>query len=185
MRFVKEGGAEAVKIEGGAGRAVLVDRLTRAEIPVIGHIGLTPQSLHRLGGYRVQGRSIAAMERLSADAAALEAAGVIAIVLEGVPRELAARITREISVPTIGIGAGPDCDGQILVFHDLFGLAFGAAPKFVRRYTDVAEIFRAGVGQFCGDVRTRSFPGDHESYHLPTSVREQMESRTALEEKAG
>lgn len=176
LRFVKEGGAEAVKIEGGTSRAVLVDRLTRAEIPVVGHIGLTPQSLHRMGGYRVQGRSLAAIEMLRADAAALEAAGAIAIVLEGVPREVAARITQEISIPTIGIGAGPDCDGQILVFHDLFKLTFSPAAKFVRRYGDAAELFRGGIAQFCDDVKERSFPSEAESYHLPLAVREEIDA---------
>jgi len=176
LRFVKEGGAEAVKIEGGTSRAVLVDRLTRAEIPVVGHIGLTPQSLHRMGGYRVQGRSLAAIEMLRADAAALEAAGAIAIVLEGVPREVAARITQEISIPTIGIGAGSDCDGQILVFHDLFELTFSPAAKFVRRYGDAAELFRGGIAQFCDDVKERAFPSEAESYHLPLAVREEIDA---------
>ena len=176
LRFVKEAGAEAVKIEGGASRAILMDRLTRAEIPVVAHIGLTPQSLHRMGGYRVQGRTSAAIEMLRADATALEAAGAVAIVLEGVPREVAARITRELSIPTIGIGAGPDCDGQILVFHDLFQLTFAPAAKFVRRYGDAAEMFRGGITQFCEDVRTRGFPSDAESYHLPSAVRKEMDA---------
>ena len=115
LRFIKDAGAQAVKIEGGASRAELVHRLTDAEIPVVGHIGLTPQSVHSMGGYRVQGRTLAAMDRLAADARALEDAGAVAIVLEGIPRELAARITHQAAVPTIGIGAGPDCDGQILL----------------------------------------------------------------------
>jgi 3-methyl-2-oxobutanoate hydroxymethyltransferase len=119
VRFVKEAGAQAVKIEGGANRVELVERLTSAEIPVVGHLGLTPQSVHRMGGYKVQGRSIAAINELLHDAHALESAGAVLIVLEGVPREVAARVTAEVSIPTIGIGAGPDCDGQILVFHDL------------------------------------------------------------------
>ena len=119
IRFVKEAGMAAVKIEGGSSRAELVEQMTRAEIPVVGHIGLTPQSVHRMGGYRVQGTSLAAMETLLADAITLQAAGAVALVLEGVPRELGARITRQLDIPTIGIGAGPDCDGQILVFHDL------------------------------------------------------------------
>ncbi len=176
VRFVKEAGAEAVKIEGGANRASLVDRLTRAEIPVVGHIGLTPQSVHRMGGYRVQGRSFAAVEMLRADAGALEAAGAIALVLEGLPREVAALITHEISIPTIGIGAGPDCDGQILVFHDLFHLTFSPAAKFVRRYGDAADLFRQGIAAYREDVTAHSFPGDAESYHLPSAVREEFET---------
>src|SRR5271166_6190992 len=123
-RLIKEGGAEAVKLEGGVMVADTVRRLVEVDIPVMGHIGLTPQSVHRMGGYRVQGKTLDAMERLCADARALEDAGAVAIVLEGIPRELAAKITAECGVPTIGIGAGPECDGQILVFHDLFNLTF-------------------------------------------------------------
>lgn len=174
--FVKEAGAEAVKIEGGTSRAALIDRLTRAEIAVVGHIGLTPQSVHRMGGYRVQGKSFAAIEMLRADAGAIEAAGAIAIVLEGVPREVAAIITREVSIPTIGIGAGPDCDGQILVFHDLFQLAFTPAAKFVRRYGDAGELMRQGLARYREDVAAHTFPNDSESYHLSAAVREEMES---------
>ncbi len=174
IRFVKEAGAEAVKIEGGASRAALVDRLTRAEIPVVAHIGLTPQSLHRMGGYRVQGRSFAAAELLRSDAAALEAAGAVAIVLEGLPRELASILTGELSIPTIGIGAGPDCDGQILVFHDLFHLTFSPPAKFVRRYGNAAELFRQGIERYREDVATHAFPDDSESYHLPAATREEM-----------
>ncbi len=176
VRFVKEAGAEAVKIEGGANRSALVDRLTRAEIPVVGHIGLTPQSVHHMGGYRVQGRTFAAAEVLRSDAAAIEAAGAIALVLEGVPREVAAAITRDMSIPTIGIGAGPDCDGQILVFNDLFGLTFSPAAKFVRRYGDAGELMRQGIARYREDVTARAFPSDAESYHLPTAVREEMEA---------
>ena len=122
IRFVKEAGAEAVKVEGGANRASLVRRLTDAEIPVMGHIGLTPQSVHRMGGYKVQGKTLAAVDTLRADAMALQQAGCFAIVLEGMPRELGTILTAELDVPTIGIGAGPDCDGQILVFHDMLSL---------------------------------------------------------------
>lgn len=180
VRFMKEGGAEAVKIEGGSNRASLVDRLTRAEIPVVGHIGLTPQSLHRMGGYRVQGKSFAALAMLRADAAALQAAGAVAIVLEGVPREVAALLTQELSIPTIGIGAGPDCDGQILVFHDLFHLTFSAGAKFVRRYGDAAELFRQGIASYRDDVTGHAFPSDAESYHLPSAVRDEMEAANRL-----
>lgn len=181
IRFMKEGGAEAVKIEGGTNRAALVDRVTRAEIPVVGHIGLTPQSLHRMGGYRVQGRSLAAIEMLRADAVAIQAAGAVAIVLEGVPREAAASITRELSIPTIGIGAGPDCDGQILVFHDLFNLAFSAGAKFVRRYGDAADLFRQGIAAYRADVAAHAFPSDAESYHLPSAVRQEMDAAERLQ----
>jgi 3-methyl-2-oxobutanoate hydroxymethyltransferase len=133
----------------------------------VGHIGLTPQSVHKMGGYKVQGKTVAAMDQLLRDAAALDEAGVSALVLEGIPRELAARITAEVSTPTIGIGAGPECDGQILVFHDLVGLTFNAPPKFVRRYAAVGEAITAAIHAYGEDVRERSFPSDAESYHLP------------------
>jgi 3-methyl-2-oxobutanoate hydroxymethyltransferase len=170
MRFIKEAGAEAVKLEGGASRADLVKQFTLAEIPVVGHIGLTPQSLHRMGGYRVQGRSMTAIDALMADAAALESAGAVALVLEGVPREVAARITAISGIPVIGIGAGPDCDGQILVFHDLFHLTFTSSAKFVRLFGDAETLFRDGVEQYRQAVAGRSFPNDAESYHLSTDV---------------
>lgn len=169
-RFVKEAGAEAVKIEGGASRAAVVEQLTLAEIPVVGHIGLTPQSLHRLSGYRVQGRSMPAIDALMADAAILESAGAVALVLEGVPREVAARITAASGIPTIGIGAGPDCDGQILVFHDLFHLTFTPHAKFVRSFGNAETLFRKGIEQYRHAVADRSFPSDAESYHLSTDV---------------
>jgi 3-methyl-2-oxobutanoate hydroxymethyltransferase len=165
VRFVKEAGAEAVKIEGGERRLELIARLTEAEIPVMGHVGLTPQSLHALGGYRVQGKTPDAAEQLRRDARAVEAAGAFAVVLEAVPRELAAQITRELRIPTIGIGAGPDCDGQVLVIHDLMGQTFSAQPKFARKYTNVGEIISNAVREYCEDVRNGSFPSDAESYH--------------------
>jgi 3-methyl-2-oxobutanoate hydroxymethyltransferase len=167
VRFVKEAGAQAVKIEGGASRAELVAGITAAEIPVIGHLGLTPQSVHRMGGYRVQGKTAAAISELLHDAHTLEAAGAVLIVLEGMPREVAARITSEIGIPTIGIGAGPDCDGQILVFHDLVNLTFSPPAKFVRQYADAGALIRDAVEGYRRDVEERSFPGDQESYHLP------------------
>ena len=167
VRFVKEGGAQAVKVEGGASRAELVERLTAAEIPVIGHLGLTPQAVHRMGGYRVQGKTAAAIGELLHDAHTLEAAGAALLVLEGMPRETAARITAEIGIPTVGIGAGPDCDGQILVFHDLVNLSFSPPAKFVRQYGDAAALFRGAIEGFRRDVEERSFPTDAESYHLP------------------
>ncbi|MGC1782541.1 MAG: 3-methyl-2-oxobutanoate hydroxymethyltransferase [Acidobacteriaceae bacterium] len=172
LRFVKEAGAEAVKVEGGRNRTELVSRLTDAEIPVIGHIGLTPQSLHRMGGYRVQGKSLSAAEELIADASALEAAGAALLVLEGVPREVAAKITAELSIPTIGIGAGPECDGQILVLHDLLNLTFAPAAKFVRRYADAASLVRDAVEHYREDVEARNFPADAESYHLSAETRD-------------
>jgi 3-methyl-2-oxobutanoate hydroxymethyltransferase len=167
LRFIKEARMAAVKIEGGANRAPLVEHLTSSEIPVVGHIGLTPQSVHRMGGYKVQGTSVASIETLLSDALALETAGAVALVLEGIPRELAARITRTVSIPTVGIGAGPDCDGQILVFHDLFNLTFTPPAKFVRRYADAGQLFREGITRYREDVIARAFPADSESYHLP------------------
>jgi 3-methyl-2-oxobutanoate hydroxymethyltransferase len=169
VRFVKEAGAEAVKIEGP--RVELVRALTSAEIPVVGHLGLTPQSVHRMGGYRVQARDAAEIRRLRADARALAEAGAGAIVLEGVPREVAQQITAELAIPTIGIGAGPDCDGQILVFHDLLNLTFAPAAKFVRRYADAAALIRDAVEHYREDVEHRTFPSDAESYHLPSAAR--------------
>jgi 3-methyl-2-oxobutanoate hydroxymethyltransferase len=166
VRFIKEAGAQAVKIEGGAGRAELVRRMTEAQVCVVGHIGLTPQSVHSMGGYRVQGKTAEAMERLRADARALEEAGAVAMVLEGIPRELAAKITAESSVPTIGIGAGPECDGQILVFHDLFNMTFGPRAKFARQYGDAAGFFAEGLERYREDVAAGRFPSDEESYHL-------------------
>jgi 3-methyl-2-oxobutanoate hydroxymethyltransferase len=170
MRFVKEAGAEAVKIEGGERRLELIARLTEAEIPVMGHVGLTPQSVNAMGGYRVQGKTPGAAEQLLRDARSVEAAGAFAIVLEGMPREVATEITRSVGIPTIGIGAGPDCDGQILVLHDMLGLTFQEPPKFARRYANVGELISRVVREYCEDVQTGSFPSDAESYHTPGSV---------------
>jgi 3-methyl-2-oxobutanoate hydroxymethyltransferase len=169
VRFVKEAGAEAVKVEGGERRLELIVRLTEAEIPVMGHIGLTPQSLHAMGGFKVQGKTPDAAEHLIRDARAVEAAGAFAIVLEGIPRELAALITRELRIPTIGIGAGPDCDGQILVVNDILGLTFSSVPKFARQYANLAELISSAAREYCTDVRRGSFPSDAESYHMPES----------------
>ena len=165
VRFVKEAHAEAVKVEGGERRLEVIARLVEAEIPVMGHVGLTPQSVHAMGGYRVQGKTASASEQLLRDARAVEAAGAFAIVLEGIPRELAAEITRSVRIPTIGIGAGPDCDGQILVLHDMIGLTFHAPPKFARRYANVSEIISQAVRDYCADVHSGTFPSDAESYH--------------------
>jgi 3-methyl-2-oxobutanoate hydroxymethyltransferase len=174
--FLKDAGAEAVKIEGGEKRVALIHRLIDAEIPVLGHIGLTPQSVHAMGGYKVQGKTLAGIEQLMRDALALDRAGVFAMVLEGVPREVATMITAEVSVPTIGIGAGPDCDGQILVFHDLIGLAFAPPAKFVRRYGDAASLISRAVEAYKEDVSQRRYPSDEESYHLSSEVQSALET---------
>ena len=171
VRFIKEAGVEAVKVEGGERRLELIARLTEAEIPVMGHVGLTPQSVNALGGYRVQGKTTDSAEQLLRDARAVEAAGAFAVVLEAVPRELATQITRELRIPTIGIGAGPDCDGQILVVHDMLGLTFEPTPKFARQYADVGETISKAVREYCADVRNGSFPSDAESYHAGQTVK--------------
>ncbi|MBZ5642253.1 MAG: 3-methyl-2-oxobutanoate hydroxymethyltransferase [Acidobacteriia bacterium] len=165
VRFVKEAGAEAVKLEGGERRLDLISRLVDAEVPVMGHIGLTPQSVNAFGGFRVQGKTEEAGERILRDARAVEAAGAFSIVLESIPRELAARITAEVKIPTIGIGAGPDCDGQVLVIHDMLGMSFGHRPKFARRYAEVGEQISRAAAEYCRDVQQGTFPSDAESYH--------------------
>jgi 3-methyl-2-oxobutanoate hydroxymethyltransferase len=180
-RFVKEAGAEAVKIEGGEKRTDLIRRIIDAEIPVAGHIGLTPQSVNVMGGYKVQGKSLGDIEQLMRDATALDAAGVACIYLEGIPREVAAMITAEVETPTIGIGAGPDCDGQVLVFHDILNLTFGDPAKFVRRYGDAAALITHAVQSFRADVVSHQYPSDKESYHLPKDTRAALE--TVLERK--
>lgn len=179
VRFIKEAGAEAVKVEGGERRMELISRLVEAEIPVMGHIGLTPQSVHAFGGFRVQGKTEEAGDQLLRDARAVEAAGAFSIVLESIPRELGARITSELRIPTIGIGAGPDCDGQVLVIHDLLGMSFGHKPKFTRRYANVGEIISRAAAEYCRDVQQGNFPSDEESYHL------QGEHRAAPAAKRG
>ena len=173
LRFVQEAGAAAVKLEGGANRVAQVRALTDAEIPVVAHIGLTPQSVNSMGGYKVQGRSAEAIETLFHAALALEDAGAVAVVLEGIPREVAARLTASLRIPTIGIGAGPECDGQILVFHDLFYLTFTPKTKFARRFGDAATLFRDGLAEFREAVVAGTFPADSESYHLPAGVEAQ------------
>jgi 3-methyl-2-oxobutanoate hydroxymethyltransferase len=179
IRCLKEGGAEAVKIEGGKKRAALIRRLVEAEIPVMGHIGLTPQSVHSFGGYRVQGRTLESALELLADAQAVEDAGAFALVLEGIPRELAALITGRLRIPTVGIGAGPDCDGQVLVVHDLLGLSFSPRAKFVRSYADLAAVLRDAFARFRDDVLAGRYPADAESYHWSASLREQFEKEVA------
>lgn len=178
IRLFKEGGAEAVKLEGGRKRAAVVRELVEAQIPVVGHIGLTPQSVHALGGYRVQGRTLDSANELLADAEALEEAGAFAVVLEGIPRELAALITRRLRIPTIGIGAGPDCDGQVLVFHDLAGLSFTPPAKFVRSYANLRETLHEALARFHNDVAEGRYPEDGESYHWPAAVRAEFEKET-------
>jgi 3-methyl-2-oxobutanoate hydroxymethyltransferase len=182
-RFVKEGGAEMVKIEGGEKRADLIRRIIDAEIPVCGHIGLTPQSVNVMGGYKVQGKELNGIEQLMRDAVALDRAGASCVVLEGIPREVAAMITGEVVVPTIGIGAGPECDGQVLVFHDLVNLTFAPAAKFVRRYGDAAGLISRAVQEFRADVKSVQYPADEESYHLPKETRAGLE--TVLARKQG
>lgn len=175
-RFVKEGGAEIVKIEGGEKRADLIRHIIDAEIPVAGHIGLTPQSVNMMGGYKVQGKNLSGIEQLMRDAVALDRAGVSCLYLEGIPREVASMITAEVSTPTIGIGAGPDCDGQVLVFHDTINLTFGPPAKFVRRYGDAAALITHAVQAYRADVRSHQYPSDEESYHLPKDTKAALET---------
>jgi 3-methyl-2-oxobutanoate hydroxymethyltransferase len=176
MRFVKEGGAEVVKMEGGEKRVDAIRQIVDAEIPVAGHIGLMPQSVNRMGGFKVQGKTLADIEQLMRDATALDRAGVACIFLEGIPREVADLITNEVSAPTIGIGAGPGCDGQVLVFHDILNLTFGPSAKFVRRYGDAAAEITHAVQAYRADVQSRQYPADSESYHLPAETRQALES---------
>ncbi|HZP34151.1 MAG TPA: 3-methyl-2-oxobutanoate hydroxymethyltransferase [Candidatus Acidoferrales bacterium] len=174
VRFVKEAGAEAVKVEGGERRMDLIAQIVEAEIPVMAHIGLTPQSMHAFGGFRVQGKTVDAAEQILRDARAVEAAGAFSVVLESIPREIAGRITSELRIPTIGIGAGPECDGQILVLHDMIGLSLGHTPKFTRRYANVGESISQAASAYAQDVREGRFPADEESYHLSNEVRERL-----------
>ena len=163
-RFLAEGGCAAVKVEGGKRILPAVEAILAADIPVMGHVGLTPQSYRKFGGYKVQGKDDDAAKEVFDDAAVLAQAGCFAIVLEAVPRTLAAQITGAIGVPTIGIGAGPDCDGQVLVFHDFVGLTRDLSPKFVRRYAELAPIIRDAAKAYAKDVRDGSFPSEAESY---------------------
>jgi len=168
-RLLKEGGAEAVKLEGGVNVARVVKAIVNVDIPVMGHIGLTPQSVHRMGGYKVQGkkagRQPGARERLLEDAEAVTNAGAFAVVLEGVPLDLAAEITEMLPIPTIGIGAGPHCDGQILVMHDLLGMSGAFTPKFVKRYADLEQVISGAVQTYISDVRGQAFPQDEHCFH--------------------
>jgi len=174
LRLVKEGGAEAVKLEGGHKRVQLVKRLVDEEIAVMGHIGLTPQSINKLGAYRVQGKTAVAARQLIDDARALEDAGAFAIVLEVVPREIAKMITESISIPTIGIGAGVHCDIQVLVIHDMLGLSFGKLARFVRPYANLHEVITDAVSRYADDVRSGVYPSADESYALPAEAAEEL-----------
>jgi len=183
LRLVKEGGAAAVKIEGGRVREAVLAALLAAEIPVMGHLGLTPQSVHRFGGYKVQGRGPAAAARLLEEARFLETAGCFAMVLECIPAPLARRVTAAVGIPTIGIGAGPDCDGQVLVFHDLLGLTPGTPPTFVKRYADLGGLGAEAVRRWAGDVRAGAFPGPEQTFadapaKPPTAARPRAPARS-------
>jgi 3-methyl-2-oxobutanoate hydroxymethyltransferase len=163
-------GAQAVKLEGGTKRTAVIEALVDAEIPVVGHLGLTPQSLHAFGGFKVQARALEGVRKLLDDARAITAAGCFAAVLEGLPAEVAALVTGAVEIPTIGIGAGIDCDGQVLVFHDLLGIEDRLAPRFVRRYAELGGDAVSAVNTWAADVRSRNFPGPAESYHLSAAV---------------
>ena len=169
--LMKDGGAEAIKIEGGANRVKLVERLVNEEIPVVAHVGLTPQSVHKLGGYRVQGKTTDSAKKLIEDAKMLEEAGAFAIVLELVPREVAEIVTKELKISTIGIGAGSECDIQVLVLHDLVGMTFGRLPRFVRQYADIRKVMSDAVKKWMEDVKNGNYPSEEESYGLPENVK--------------
>ncbi len=177
LKLMKYGGAEAVKLEGGRNRVELVKRLVNEEIPVIAHIGLTPQSVYKLGGYRVQGRTAEAAKRLIEDAKMLEEAGAFAIVLELVPREVAAIITKELKISTIGIGAGAECDIQVLVLHDLVGMTFGRQPRFVRQYSSVRDVMTEAIQNWTNDVKSGAYPNEKESYGLTEETKKELESK--------
>src|SRR5207247_2757445 len=184
-RFVQEAGMHAVKLEGG-GRAVeITKRLTEIGIPVMGHLGLTPQFVHQMGGFKVQGKSDKQAAQITADAVALEEAGAFSIVLEGVPSKLAAAITHKLRVPTIGIGAGPGTDGQVLVLHDMLGLTTGKPPKFVKRYANLAEEIARAATAYSADVRTGKFPGPEHSYSANGAAPAAKESREEVKYGAG
>jgi len=182
-RLIKEGGAEAVKLEGGLSVADTIDAIASVDIPVMGHIGLTPQSVHRMGGHKVQGRrrgeAPGQRDRLIEDAQAVEEAGAFAVVLEGIPLDLAAEITKQLSIPTIGIGAGPRCDGQILVLHDVLGLCHQVAPRFAKRYADLWQVAGDAVRAYVHEVSAGTFPADEHSFHSLVPV--QREEKAAAE----
>jgi 3-methyl-2-oxobutanoate hydroxymethyltransferase len=173
-RLVREGGAEAVKLEGGRKRIPVIEAILDAEIPVMGHVGLTPQSVHAMGGFKVQGKVVDAAKEMIEDAKALSDVGCFAIVIEGVPDVLGELITKEVDAPTIGIGAGPKTDGQVLVFHDVLGLGSGEYPKFVRPYANLADDAVAALERFKADIQKGAFPGVDESYHLADEVASEL-----------
>jgi 3-methyl-2-oxobutanoate hydroxymethyltransferase len=176
LRLIKEGGAEAVKLEGGRSRLEVVRRLVEEEIPVMGHIGLTPQSLNKLGSYRLQAKTADAARALVEDALALEEAGAFAVVLEVVPHEIARHVTAQLKIPTIGIGAGAGCDAQILVLHDMLGLSFSRSkPRFVREYAPLRDHITDAISRYADDVRSGAFPSLDESYPLPADAAAQLD----------
>jgi 3-methyl-2-oxobutanoate hydroxymethyltransferase len=174
LKLVKEAGAEAVKLEGGENRVAIVKRLVDEEIPVMGHIGLTPQSINKMGNYRVQGKTSETAKKLIEEAKMLEEAGAFAIVLELVPREIAEIITQNLQIPTIGIGAGAGCDIQVLVLHDLLGLSFGKLPRFVRPYANLRETMTDAITRWADDVRNGAYPSENESYGLPEETAREL-----------
>jgi 3-methyl-2-oxobutanoate hydroxymethyltransferase len=186
LRLIKEGGAEAVKLEGGRARVEIVRRLVAEEIPVMGHIGLTPQSVNKLGGFRLQGKTAEAARSLVEDARALEAAGAFALVLEVVPREIARIVTASVRIPTIGIGAGEHCDAQVLVIHDLLGLSFSPTrPRFVRQYADLRAQMTEAISRFAEDVRAGAYPAENESYPLPREAAAELDAAPIGKDDAG
>jgi 3-methyl-2-oxobutanoate hydroxymethyltransferase len=185
-RFLKEGGAAAVKIEGASPKRLkLVEAMVGADIPVMGHVGLTPQSIHSLGRYKVKGKLPAEAKRIVEDAVRLEEAGAFAVVLESIPVEVAALVTRAVGIPTIGIGAGPACDGQVLVFHDVMGFSTGYMPKFVRRYADLHGVMGVAIAAYAADVRAGRFPDDATSYHLRPEVAAELAPKKRRAAKGG
>jgi 3-methyl-2-oxobutanoate hydroxymethyltransferase len=184
-RFIREGGAGAVKLEGGRKRLDVIEKVIDAEIPVMGHLGLTPQSVHAMGGYKVQGKEAQAAYELISDAHSLADAGVFSLVLEAVPEKVAEIVTKEIPIPTIGIGAGADCDGQVLVYHDVLGLGSGDfQPKFVRRYADLADDAVAALEAFFADIESGEFPLEDETYHMAADSAEILAGLADLETHA-
>ncbi|MEN6560701.1 MAG: 3-methyl-2-oxobutanoate hydroxymethyltransferase [Acidobacteriota bacterium] len=183
-RFIKEGGAAAVKIEGASKKRLkLVEAMVEAEIPVMGHVGLTPQSIHRLGRFRVRGAAVEEARRIVEDARNLERAGAFAVVVESVPIEVGAEVTRAVRIPTIGIGAGPACDGQVLVIHDMLGFSTGYMPRFVRAYADIHGVISGAVAAYAGDVRAGRFPDDETSYHIKPEVADELAKAAAAASK--
>jgi len=173
-RLIQEGGAQAVKLEGGRERVDVIKAILDAEIPVMGHIGLTPQSVHQFGGFKVQGRDLETAKRLIEDAKALERAGVFSIVLEGVPAALAKIITEEVTIPTIGIGAGPHCDGQVLVINDMLGLTQGHVPKFVKKFANLHPLMLEGIKAYIDEVKAGTFPAEEHCYSIDDEIIEKL-----------